>query len=87
MPWATHADTTENAIVGPGTVLDVPIPAGVKGDRVVVREGPQWALGGARIVTDARGTRRLLLSVDFARYAMQKPEAVERVNRIVLAVE
>lgn len=86
VPWATYADTRKPAIVGPGTFLDVAIPDAVGGE-VELREGPGWAMGGARIVTDARGQRRLLLSVDFVRYAMKTPDEAERARRVVVGLK
>ncbi len=87
VPWATYGATRHDAVVGPGTFVDVPIPPGVTGTTVALREGPDWAFGGARILTDARGTRRLLLSCDFVRYSMRTPDDAVPTNRIVLAIE
>ncbi len=80
VPWALFGDTRVPAIVGPGAYLDLPLA----GATVTVADGPEWALGGCRFVTDARGESRLLLSVDLARYAIAAPDDVEVARRIVL---
>ncbi|MCA8948244.1 MAG: hypothetical protein KDE27_02005, partial [Planctomycetes bacterium] len=87
VPWATHAMTNEPAVVGPGTFLDIALPDGVSATGVALADGPDWALGGARIVTSARGERRLLLSIDLVRYAMQRPGELERARRVVVRLE
>lgn len=87
VPWATYADTAQPAIVGPGIYLDLPLPAAVSADSVTLREGPAWAMGGSRVVTDARGGRRLLLSIDLLRYAMAAPDGAERARHVVVELK
>ncbi|MCR9248156.1 MAG: C25 family cysteine peptidase [bacterium] len=84
VPWALYGEIAKPAIVGPGCYVDLAIPSSVRGERVALVEGPEWALGGSRIVKLANGNRRLLLSVDLVRYAMQRPDDAERADRVVL---
>ncbi len=88
VPWATFKDIEKPGPVGPGVFLDLPLPDGV-GDahEVTVESGPAWSLGGWRVLADARGRRRLQISIDFVRYAMAAPDERELAQEIVLAVK
>ena len=85
VPWATFADCERPGPVGPGVYVELPLPDSIAAaPEVVLVEGPEWSLGGARVVRDARGERLVQLSVDFVRYAMSAPEEREVAARVVV---
>ena len=88
VPWSAIRKTAEPGAVGPGVFLDLPVPEGLRLEGTArVAEGPAWSLGAAEVVTDALGERRLLLSVDFVRYAMADPESLEVAGEVEVVFE
>ncbi len=88
VPWATFKDIEKPGAVGPGVFLDLPLPESIgKEPEVSVESGPAWSLGAWRVLEDARGQRRLQVSIDCVRYAMAAPDEAELAREVVLSVK